>query len=67
MYICIYICIYMHTHIHTYIYMYIYCRTYNVRVCSYIAYIACGSTSLYKKRCIFSVLWRCQRRLPSLT
>ena len=24
-----------------------YCRTHNVSICSYIAYIACGSASLY--------------------
>ena len=28
---------------------YIYCRTHNVSVCLYIAYIACGSASLYIK------------------
>ena len=41
----------------------IYCRTHNVCVCLHIAYIVCGSASLY----FFSVLWRCQRRLQSLT
>ena len=29
--------------------IYDYCRTHNVRVCLYIAYIACGSASLYIK------------------
>ena len=30
-----------------------YCRTHNVRVCLYIAYIACGSASLYIKTLYF--------------
>ena len=30
-----------------------YCRTHNVRVCLYIAYIACGSASLYKNAVLF--------------
>ena len=30
-----------------------YCRTHNVRVCLYIAYIACGSASLYIKMLYF--------------
>ena len=30
-----------------------YCRTHNLRVCSYIAYIACGSSSLYIKTLYF--------------
>ena len=30
-----------------------YCRTHNVSVCLYIAYIACGSTSLYIKTLYF--------------
>ena len=35
-----------------------YCRTHNVRVCLYIAYIACGSALLYIKTLyFFSVLW----------
>ena len=33
----------------TSIYVSIYCRTHNVRVCLYIAYIAFGSASLYIK------------------
>ena len=45
-----------------------YCRTHNVRVCLYIANIACGSASLYIKTLLFfCTFWRCQRRLPSLT
>ena len=45
-----------------------YCRTHNVCVCLYIAYIAYGSASLYIKALyFFSVLWRCQRQLPLLT
>ena len=31
----------------------IYCRTHNVSVCLYIAYIACGSASLYIKTLYF--------------
>ena len=31
----------------------VYCRTHNVRVCLYIAYIACGSNSLYIKTLYF--------------
>ena len=34
-------------------YMITYCNTHNVRVCLYIAYIACGSTSLYIKTLYF--------------
>ena len=34
-------------------YIYIYCRTHNVSVCLYIAYIACGSASLYIKTLYF--------------
>ena len=30
-----------------------YCRTHNVRVCLYIAYMACGSASLYIKTLYF--------------
>ena len=32
---------------------YVYCRTHNVSVCLYIAYIACGSVSLYIKTLYF--------------
>ena len=32
-----------------------YCRTHNVRVCLYIAYIACGSASLYIKMLYFFI------------
>ena len=32
-----------------------YCRTHNLRVCLYIAYIACGSTSLYIKTLYFFI------------
>ena len=32
-----------------------YCRTHNVRVCLYIAYIACGSASLYMKTLYFFI------------
>ena len=35
-----------------YIYI-IYCRTHNLRICLYIAYIACGSASLYIKTLYF--------------
>ena len=34
-------------------YINMYCRTHNVRVCLYIAYIACGSASLYIKTLYF--------------
>ena len=30
-----------------------YCRTHNLRICLYIAYIACGSASLYIKTLYF--------------
>ena len=49
-------------------YHYYYCRTHSVRVCLYIAYVVCGSSSLYIKTLyFFSVLWCCQQRLRSLT
>ena len=32
-----------------------YCRTHNVRACLYIAYIACGSVSLYIKPLYFFI------------
>ena len=34
-------------------YTLLYCRTHNISVCLYKAYIACGSASLYIKRCTF--------------
>ena len=33
----------------------VYCRTHNLRVCLYIAYIACGSASLYIKTLYFFI------------
>ena len=36
-------------------YIYIYCRTQNFRVCLYIAYLACGSASLYIKTLYFFI------------
>ena len=36
-------------------YIYIYCRTHNLCVCLYIAYIACGSASLYIKTLYFFI------------
>ena len=33
----------------------VYCRTHNLRVCLYIAYIACGSASLYIKMLYFFI------------
>ena len=47
MYICIYV--------YMYICIYIYCRTRNFRVCLYIAYLACGSASLYIKTLYFFI------------
>ena len=38
---------------HILIYVITYCRTCNVSVCLYIAYIACGSASLYIKTLYF--------------
>ena len=37
----------------------IYCRTHNFRVCLYIAYIACGSASLYIKTLYFLICTFC--------
>ena len=36
--------------------IYDYCRTYNVSVCLYVAYIACGSVSLYIKTLYFLLI-----------
>ena len=45
-----------------------YCRTHNVRICLYIAYIACGSASLYTNTLYFFLtVLALSQRLMSLT